>query len=1211
MSSTKSNFLETEKLSSSGSLNLCNGYLFLGESQEERQNTNELPKFSYTGTSETKGNISRDLYNINTNGPVLFGSTQDDKRIQIENFIDQVTTNPILSSFPWLYPQQENWTQDTQVSLDSSETFPIYKCLGKGLGEIEFFKVGSPIQGTEEKQGKASVDVNGKTCGVHPKTNMQYPFNGKIYAGTLVEIITEEKENGIKETKVIPYQKGRGIPPYSNSFQPSNVSTLGTFLPFGELKWPTSNQTIEPSLAVGIEPGESNKVVGIALDTFTSTIPDNRIFKYETPSNASNFNEPWYNHPAPFTVPATSVSNNSTTPKTQGFLSPGPNLSGGYWSPWPDYYTYKTDEAIPILTKGITTARIGAAYNIALTTYGIKKKISATDESWIPVTSIPLFQGERLEAGSYIYASVKGHCCTPGPLVPNYYNEADPNDTSPIGIIGQTPWDLFIDSTWGNIGWTGTPGLSFSTIPDSGVSIAETLKNSSGEVKTIPYLNQSNQGSIIVHPISAIQPTPATGNAYGTRRSQQSFIVNQVSEIQEIYKNRTALRGISGRCMLPQPSPEKCQPIGILLETIEGKGKWNYTGIPDFSTIDFNEFTQIRTTTGGVSYVQSGTTVPVRGGTGSNMEVSWTENISLSPNLGTINQLPTITAAGVGYVDGDIVTVQDNTLTYNTTPQYKSNNASYVFNAGQLEFTTGGGGSNYDAAGTSPGITFNSSRNNVYLYFGTAGTGQLTTGTLNVGSTHFQDFSKYPIGTILRILDDNVLEQDQAIVEVTGTMNYTSKNISILNAGDTYPLLSERVYEHEVINWNFRQPIVTSNISSGTIQSSAILSYGAGNTKGDLIILTQPVSDRNAVIAYPGILPGNQEITHAVPWYSTLVLPTQRAGTTTDDGLIVDLVKIDSLRESEYSEKVAIMAKVNTLGAPVADTVYEVIVGPPPGTQYVPSPLYTSRKFSVLYTAAGELKVHAGGSNYTSATNVSCYNLTANSLRLRYTVTDGIVTAKVIGDPFGDDWGYISSRYTFDQTNGTELKLLDSNVPPGFETIVRLVSEGGPNGIETETVQPGGYYNTLANGDWMFQTQRTDQTNPTVRIITAQSSPDFRDTTVYDIEMINPGVGNKDGDLILVTQEGSDNNCVFIYKDNRIFVDVPPFGSDSLFRVDTSEEAWEKYSNIMSSTVNLLDKQVLVELRPNSGNTMENVYPNGVINWFNTPSTNNLYETFY
>lgn len=1206
--SIKSDFIEIEEFSSSGSLNFCNGYLFLGESQETRTNDNSLPKFSYTGTSETKGNTLRDLYNFNTNGPIIFGATNDDKIIQIENFTDQVKKNPILAQLPWLYNQQENWTQETQISLDSSNKFPIYKCLGKGLGEVEFYKVGSPIKGTEEKQGNATIKNNGMTCGKHPESNMLYPFNGKIYAGTLVELITEKNnETGIKETKVIPYQKGRGIPPYAMSFQPEDKKPIGNFLPFGEMKWPDSNRTIEPSLAVGIEPNESNKVVGIVLDTFSTTTSDNRIFKYSQPQDFSSFHEPWYNHPAPFTVPAQSIVDNDIIPTRQGFFSPGPNLSGGYWSPWPDYYAYKTDDPIPILTKGITTARIGAAYNIALTTYGIKKKISATNEEWVPITSIPLFQGERLEAGSYVYASTKGHVFTPGPFITKFFN--NPNDqfyiNSGTDNIGQTPWDFFIDSTWGNIGWTGTPGLSFSTIPDSGVSIAETLSDNNGEVKNIDYLNQSNQGSIIVHAVSTIQPSPALGNTYQDVFQRVFGPISGPLEAQKILKNRQKIKGVSGRCMLPQPNPEKCQPIGILLETIEGKGKWEYSGLQNLDFLENLNIFESLITQGGVSYVKSNTTVSVRGGSGSGMEVVWTENLTESPSLGTINQIPIIVNPGIDYVDNDIVTIKDDTLTYNLTPQYKSNNASYIFNSGQLEFISTGGGSNYVG---STGIigTFNSSRNNVYLYFGTNVTGNLNLSTQNVGSTHFQDFSRYPVGTIIRILDDNVLEQDQAIVEVKGLMSYESKSISILNSGSNYPVLSERVYEHEVVNWNFRQPLVDFTGSNGNVTSVNIKGYGAGNKEGDLIIITQPGSDNNAVISYPKKFPNIQEITHAFPWYSTLVLPTQRVGTNIDDGLIVNLVKTDPLR---YNENVAIIAKVDTLGTPVPDTLYEVIVEPPPGTQYVPSPLYTSRKFTLLYTSTGELKVHAGGSKYTPYTeNVSCYNLTANSLRLRFTVTNGIITAKVQQDPYGDDWGYISERYTFDKEIGTQLRLLDSNVPPGFETIVKLISYDDTNGIETEIVKNTGYYGNLADGDWMFQTQRIDQVNPKVNI----ENIDYPYDNIISLSLSDMGVGNKNGDLILVTQEGSDNNCVFIFnEDNFLEIDTPPFNNNTNFRVDRSEEAWEKYSNVMSNTVNLLDRQVLIELRPSTGNTMENIYPNAVINSNYTPSTNNLYETFY
>ncbi|MCP4120801.1 MAG: hypothetical protein GY751_03530, partial [Bacteroidetes bacterium] len=311
----------------------------------------------------------------------------------------------------------------------------------------------------------------------------------------LVELITEENPTtGIKETKVIPYQEGRGIPLYAKNYQPSTNNPLTDYSPFGELKWPETNNTISPSLASGVDPNTSNKCVGIVMDTFSSTVPNKRLFKYKEPEGFSSESlsedphDPWYNHPAPYTVPAVSTKNSQTIPNTQGFLSPGPNSAGTYYAPWPSYYAYQPDDPIPVLTKGITTARIGAAYNIALTSYGLRQQISATDESWIPVTSIPLFQGERLEAGSYIYSSVKGMLMTVGADVTEERVPASENGTFITGMLGQSPWDFFVDSTWGNIGWCGTPGLSFSNIPDSSTSILEVLKDQEGNVKNIPFL---------------------------------------------------------------------------------------------------------------------------------------------------------------------------------------------------------------------------------------------------------------------------------------------------------------------------------------------------------------------------------------------------------------------------------------------------------------------------------------------------------------------------------------------------------------------------------------------------------------------------------------------------------------------------------------------------------------------------------------------------
>ena len=49
----------------------------------------------------------------------------------------------------------------------------------------------------------------------------------------------------------------------------------------------------------------------------------------------------------------------------------------------------------------------------------------------------------------------------------------------------------------------------------------------------------------------------------------------------------------------------------------------------------------------------------------------------------------------------------------------------------------------------------------------------------------------------------------------------------------------------------------------------------------------------------------------------------------------------------------------------------------------------------------------------------------------------------------------------------------------------------------------------------------------------------------------------------------------------------------------------------MSGAVNLLDKEVLIELRPSASNNTENVYPVAQAGWIDMPGTQNAYQTFY
>lgn len=1173
--SIKANSIElTNNLTTNGVLDFDNGYLFLGDSYIKGINSD--PPQSYAGTSESGGNVSRNMYGLNSRGPVRFSETLGDAQKTILKYTDVVLTNPALTTYPWLYPPSiesstdstdGSWTSATQLIL--SDSIPVYKVLGKGLGQVKFFKSGDVQAGDEQSTGSTlEYQPNGITFGLNQSEFRDapiYPFNGRIYSGTLVQFCTSPSS----EICVIPYQNGRGIPLYSNNFCPSDVEKLTEFSPFGELKWPDSGNTISPSIASGVEPGDTTACVGIVLDTYTSE-KTQRLFNYiadETNAQNETFpHEKWYNHPAPHTVPAESVKF-ATVPATQGFLSPGPNLSGTYYAPWPEFYAYKPSEPIPVITRGITTARIGATCSVALTSYGIKHQISATDESWVPVSCIPLFQGEKLEAGSYVYASVKGNLMTGGPR--------NPLTRTPFG---QTPWDPFVDSTWGNIGWTGTPGMSFCNIPDSTTSILEVLKTSTGSFKNIPYLNQSNQGSIIVHPITTIGPDPSIGNPI----TYTYYPISNTEAEKETNIQRRNLKGISGRCILPQHVPDKAQPIGIVLETIEGTGKWDYSG---FSLSEY-VFT-VELTKGGVSYLINPVSVPLSGGTGAGKKGTWTTFIEEYPNLGTITGTPTETVAGAGYTSGDILTFKDDSLVYSST-QYKGNNASV-----SLDFVLTSGGSGYfsDEIGIS---THNLSRNNVYFTFDISAGGELSQSVSSIGSNYPQDFSIYPVGTQFRVIQGT---NSSAIFEVADVMTYSSiGTLTVISAGTGYSpaLQTDTVFETQVIN-TFNFNCVVSYTSGGSnIISSEITNYGSGNTSNDLCVVLN--GDFNAILKYPGIPPGYQEIVAGCPGYPT----GYTFSTKQDDGtnLIIELssASIDSLLNDR---NVPTSFNVVTPDA-YADPLNVICTG----GENSAAPYYLSRSFRVYYDN-GTITPLRGGNGYTVPSfGIETFNMSANSLRLKFSVLSGSIVAIVAGNPVSTVFDFIEDRYTFDPDNGTELRLMSNEVQPENQTVVRLVS--GPTNIQVEILQNAGNYYTLSDGDWMFHTQRLDQTNPTVDLIGGTTSE------VTLVTLNTPGTNNNQDDLVLVKNPSTMfNNMIIRFNDNMPYIDLPPFAEVPGFKVDTSVDAWDKYSDIMSSAVNLLDKQVLIELRPTNPMTMENEGPDAVMKSLFMPPTQNVWREFY
>jgi hypothetical protein len=147
-------------LSSSGSLNLSSGYTFLGDTKNNKTK-NVLPEKSFMTTSEDTGNYSRNLYNINTSGPIQFSNTSDDKKIAILNSLSNVITTPILATYPWLYTGNEQWTSNTEVYLNSN--LPVYKCLGKGLGEVVFYKVADSHNGDSSVAGNTIAYLSNGT----------------------------------------------------------------------------------------------------------------------------------------------------------------------------------------------------------------------------------------------------------------------------------------------------------------------------------------------------------------------------------------------------------------------------------------------------------------------------------------------------------------------------------------------------------------------------------------------------------------------------------------------------------------------------------------------------------------------------------------------------------------------------------------------------------------------------------------------------------------------------------------------------------------------------------------------------------------------------------------------------------------------------------------------------------------------------------------
>lgn len=1188
------NFLElkSDTLSSSIKTNFYEGYVFL---ENNIQDTDTLPEGSFPGTSETRGNVGRDLFNISNVGPVMFSPTEDDKKQILQKNQSTIAAHPWLSQYPWIYIPQ-NWSSPTKIVIDeSTEDKPIFKMLGKGVGEVVFYTVGESTGGSENDAGTITLvsdqqlvyGKNQKPC----RSSIVYPFNGEIYAGTLVQLSV----NSDGSTCVIPYQNGRGIPLYSRNYTP-NIEESATF-PYGQLKWPISGNNMSPSLSPGIETGDSGACVGVVLDSVINNV-DN-----VSPDNAdATFKN------APFTVPARSrkliLSGNSIY--TQGFLSPGPNRTNNFWAPWPSSFAYTSGQKVPVLTRGITTLRIGACVNVAEMTYGIKTQLSAQDSTWIPVQCIPLFQGERLEAGSYVYASVKSKIIVPGPnIIPDF-----PESNFDIsGFVGQTPWDYDIDATYGNYGVAGIPGLSFSNIPDTTVQIMDTVDGQS-----IPYLNQANQGSIIVHPVTTMTPNPGLGNSYLQRTDNPDVTYYTQQEIYNIKIERFNIKGVSGRAVLSQAVPDKAKPIGILLETIEGTGKWDYTGLP---TVFQNVSKYEALTAGGVSYVAPVVTSDTRtDGAGTGMTITWSTATTAAPYLGTITAVPTIVSPGAGYADGDAIVADYQLIgatTFNQTPKYKNNNAAFVYDSGTVSLAFNTGGSGYVASNNVSCV--NVSFNNIYLKYTYGGSGNLI-----VGATPYTSFpydvtrynSTYIPGVTsallsLAAIDSSVYYQNYHVCTVTDGTSCANN----IYGGSGYTLFADTLlFETTIMNYIYYPPTVKITTTGlGAVETVQLVSYGHGNREGDLILINS--GDSNAVFRFPAIRAGFQELIPYAPQYAdstTYILSNIDTGVSSAQTVTTYYDKVRYAQTSNV-ELLPIVIRPTTI-VPATPGFY-VISYEPVGFTFAYPKFHSNRV--TLQTTATEMIPICGGTRYTTDSPVTTYNMTANSLRLRFSVVSEKITAHAANDPNPGtypNFDYDQRRYTFDPVNGTLLRLLYTGLSDEELCVVRLTAYNSTNkNVTAVIVSQGANYVGLSNGTYVFQTQRLDQVNPTVAITVFDSTGTVKNVT--SVQLLTAGTNNVNNDIILITQPESGLNAFFTYNNNMPYIDLPPFANPSGYQVDTSDAAWKKYSDVMNSAVNLLDKQVLVELRPTAADGMEMVYPSAFNGMFDMTGSYNIYQKYY
>lgn len=844
--------LSAENLVSKRKTSIRNNLSLGTENDRNYPSSKTNPTNFAVGGGYTQGQEIKSYFDLNNNGALVYDPTTLDKLNITTSYSNIFTSYPNLIDFPYLTLEFNN---DTSTIITDSKSFPLFKTPGKCFGQLEFYQAAAADDGLLEFCEPQYLSFyytnifNGRII-VPEQLNInsnKYPYSGKLYSGNLVQLKLEDKF-----IKVIPYQSGRGIPQYDPTKEYFSGNAYGTPL------WNSYDIAMEPELAMGVVPGNNDACLGVSISTEAlSDTP--KVYKYFNANSVALNALPWIKwdqHPAPFTAPPENISF-TTTDRT---FSPE-NSNDNYYAPWPDYYAYTSNEPVPVCSEGLVTLNIGAATNIGAQAY-YEPDVAEGDDpinnpNYISVSIVPLFQGEEIKVGNFVYATAMGNIITPlpqgtSPYPPPSYDDASgliEYEVVPLAeVIGgniqrdgrrDNPYYDYFDPTYGATGWTSTPQFILQGIPDEGIAIIESRNN-----VTLDYLNQSNQGSGIIHAVS----TTRTLNENGSGRMQLLGPPEYFDNLNEKFRRMTRFPNGPGRAL----------PVGKNLESIVGTGQWTYTG----TILDFEQTTFVN----GARYATG--IVDTSGGSGNGATI----NITAVDANGSITAA-TLNSPGSGYTIDDILTV---TVPRTVSPFWAKGTLDYYQNSGSVildtlsTITLNTQGSNYTSSIYETG--FNVSANNLIVeatadidvlipaigLFAPTNVNSLFSYIQSVSVFSVDDVSRYPVGTRVAIMND-ANPQNWAIVYVTSndgatitlsldTFTMESYGLQRRFGGRNVYQTGTYLYATQIVDF----PNVTMRIeadSSGFVTQVDMVEIPTKNKEGDLILINQRGSGKNCIFS--------------------------------------------------------------------------------------------------------------------------------------------------------------------------------------------------------------------------------------------------------------------------------------------------------------------------------------------------------------------------